>query len=452
MKKINNFILISLFSLLLCSCQHIPQVDKYAHVTFKNYDDSVLYYTKVDIGEKVEYKGENPFREPTESQVFTFDGWDYDLTKPIKNHIVINAVYDESVREYLVTFKNYDDSILEIKNVPYGTYATYTGKTPTKSSNDRHIEFEFSGWNNTLNNTKITKDTTFVAQYRTNEFVFATFTNYDNSFLSEEKVIKGKNAIYTGQEPLKTYTGTGKKIYRFSGWDKSIENLLIDTTFVAQFELLNIYTVTFKNYDGSVLQKQEVVHGEDAVYTGTTPHKPSTQSGDYTYSYSFSGWSSSLKNIQKDSIFTAQFKEDVKVTGATEIKQHLNTYGSGSYHNVETGNGSTLGYSGSYFYVGYSSYNDGMFSAIAINFSYGASYGYATFQIEDNGILMYSGNMTAYVSSHKYSSLSLNSISVCKYSTDSELEAVALLSILASKFAINNASDYLYEWGLSYIY
>lgn len=263
---------------------------------------------------------------------------------------------------------------------------------------------------------------------------------------------KGDDANYNGSKPLREYTGTEKKTYRFSGWDKNTENLLTDTTFIAQFDLLNVYTATFKNYDGTILETKDVIQGDDAVYTGSTPYKPGSRSGDYIYTYTFSGWSSSLKNIQSDKVFTAQFRQSVEVTGATAIREHLDTYGSGSYNNVETGDGSTLGYSGSYFYVGYSSYSDGLFSAVAVNFTYGASYGYATFEIEDNGVVMYRGNMTAYVSGHEYSSLSLNSISICRYTTDAQLEAVAALSILATKFAINNASDYLSSWALPYIY
>ena len=452
MKRFNKLIFIFLFSLLLCSCQHTPKVDTYAYVTFKNFDDSVLYHTKVEVGAKVEYKGDEPQKQPSQSQVFDFAGWDYDLNQPIMRHITINALYDESVREYIVTFKNYDDRVLQTKNVPFGTYATFSAKEPTKPSDDRHIEYEFTGWDKVLNKTKITSDTTFIAQYKTNEFVFATFKNFDDTFLSEEKVAKGDDANYNGSKPLKEYTGTEKKTYRFSGWDKNTENLLTDTTFIAQFDLLNLYTATFKNYDGTVLETKDVVQGDDAVYTGSTPYKPGSRSGDYIYSYIFSGWSSSLTNIQSDKVFTAQFRQNVEVTGATAIREHLDTYGSGSYNNVETGDGSTLGYSGSYFYVGYSSYSDGLFSAVAVNFTYGASYGYATFEIEDNGVVMYRGNMTAYVSGHRYSSLSLNSISICRYTTDAQLEAVAALSILVTKFAINGASDYLSSWGLPYIY
>lgn len=307
MKRFNKPIFIFLFSLLLCSCQHTPKLDTYAHVTFKNYDESVLYHTKVEVGEKVYYKGEHPQKHPTQSEVYTFTGWDYDLEQPITTHITIKALYEESVREYIVTFKNYDDKVLQTKNVPYGTYATYTAKEPTKPSNDRHFEYEFSGWDKSLTRTRIDKDTTFTAQYKTNEFVYATFKNYDDKFLSEEKVVKGEDAVYSGINPTKLYTGTEKKTYRFSGWDKNTENLLEDTTFIAQFDLLNIYTVTFKNYDGTILQTKDVVHGDSVKYTGSTPTRASSQSGNYKYTYTFSGWDRSLNNVTSSFTTTAKF-------------------------------------------------------------------------------------------------------------------------------------------------
>ncbi len=321
--------------------------------TFVDYDDSVLYHTKVPYGSMVTYEGPEPFREPSVDKVYTFQDWNQDIYYPLFDNTIFRATYSYEPRQYLVSFYNYDDSLLWTTNVAYGTYANYPYGNPTKPSNDEHIEYVFNGWDRKLNNTLITGDTSFKATFRTNYYVFATFNNYNGELLYREKVSKGGTAVYRGQTPTRTYDGQDK-VYRFSGWDSALSNLNEDKTFTAQFSLLNIYTVTFKNYNGNVLQEAKVVHGDDAVYTGPTPTKPSTTSGDYTYTYTFSGWSSSIKNIQSDKTVTAQFSSSsynhAYADLISEIKSDLRSQGavSGGMYTY-TFNIST---SGSYIYTG----------------------------------------------------------------------------------------------------
>ena len=65
------------------------------------------------------------------------------------------------------------------------------------------------------------------------------------------------------------------------------------------------YDVVFKNYDESVLYETSVKHGEDAVYEGSVPTKPT----DKDYQYAFDGWDKPLTNITEDTTFIAQFKK-----------------------------------------------------------------------------------------------------------------------------------------------
>lgn len=63
------------------------------------------------------------------------------------------------------------------------------------------------------------------------------------------------------------------------------------------------YTVTWQNYDGTVLQKQVVKEGATPNYTGAVPKKPQ----DTDYRYSFSGWSPSVSAVTSNITYTAQF-------------------------------------------------------------------------------------------------------------------------------------------------
>jgi hypothetical protein len=63
------------------------------------------------------------------------------------------------------------------------------------------------------------------------------------------------------------------------------------------------YTITFKNYDDSVLSTQTVNQGSTVVYSGPTPTRPST----FQYTYTFTGWDRTLTNITSSFTTKAEF-------------------------------------------------------------------------------------------------------------------------------------------------
>lgn len=64
----------------------------YYHVTFVNYDDSVLYEVDVLEGEEAVYQGETPTKEADDDFKYEFDGWDIDLTS-IVSDVTAKAQY-----------------------------------------------------------------------------------------------------------------------------------------------------------------------------------------------------------------------------------------------------------------------------------------------------------------------------------------------------------------------
>ena len=64
---------------------------------------------------------------------------------------------------YIVTFLNYDDSVLGTDRVKEGEEAHYRGTTPTKPEDDE-FKYEFEGWDKDLKS--ITSDMTTKAQYK----------------------------------------------------------------------------------------------------------------------------------------------------------------------------------------------------------------------------------------------------------------------------------------------
>ena len=153
------------------------------------------------------------------------------------------AVYTEELRMYTVTWKNWDGTVLETdEKVEYGTLPTYDGETPTKAADAQYI-YTFDHWVNR----------------ETDEVITST----------------------------STVTGDTK----------------LDPVFTKE---LRKYTVTWKNWDGTVLETDEKVeYGAMPEYNGETP----TKAEETRYTYSFGGWDKDVTAVSGDVTYTAQFEK-----------------------------------------------------------------------------------------------------------------------------------------------
>ena len=217
------------------------------------------------------------------------------------------------VTYYTVTFKNYDGTLLTTDIVAKGGTATYSGTTPNRPETSE-FSYEFNGWDKPLSD--ITSDCVRIAQFTSTAkpvttYFTVSFKNYDGTLLYDDYVEKGGTATYGGPNP--TRPETTEYTYSFSGWDKSLSNITSDCTRIAQYNktakpVTIIYTVSFKNYDGTLLDEVKVEKNGTATYGGPTPTRPDTAE----FSYSFNGWDKSLSNITSDCTRIAQFIETAK--------------------------------------------------------------------------------------------------------------------------------------------
>ena len=70
----------------------------YYHVTFVNYDDSVLYEVDVLEGTEAIYSGETPIKPEDDEFTYEFKGWDQDLTN-IQAEMTTKAEYTYVAKE-----------------------------------------------------------------------------------------------------------------------------------------------------------------------------------------------------------------------------------------------------------------------------------------------------------------------------------------------------------------
>lgn len=128
-----------------------------------------------------------------------------------------------------------------------------------------------------------------------------------------ENVIQGKNGVY---DTAPTKSSTAQYDYTFAGWSTSAnsttatsgatQNIQSDKVVYAAFtETIRSYTVTFYNGQTS-LGTSSVNYGSNAVYSGETPTKASTQQ----YEYYFLGWNTNPSATTADADALANVTSD----------------------------------------------------------------------------------------------------------------------------------------------
>ena len=75
----------------------IPE-ETYYHVTFLNYDETLLYEVDVLEGTEAIYQGETPIKPEDDEFTYEFNGWDKDLTN-IQAEMTTKAEYSYTAKE-----------------------------------------------------------------------------------------------------------------------------------------------------------------------------------------------------------------------------------------------------------------------------------------------------------------------------------------------------------------
>ena len=158
------------------------------------------------------------------------------------------------------------------------------------------------------------------------------FDSNDGTQITELQVKSGEK-LSRPENPVKEH-------YVFGGWYNGDAEWVFETDTVEKDMTLTakwtpeVYSVTFKNYDGTELAKENVSYGSLPQYSAT-PEKP----GNAQYSYAFARWvdengqTVDPANIDRNIILTAEFTETLnkyKVTfknGDEVLKEEQVEYG-----------------------------------------------------------------------------------------------------------------------------
>lgn len=192
------------------------------------------------------------------------------------------------------------------------------------------VGYHFVKWDDNNTDNPRTLDPTasahYIAIFAINQYT-VIFQNWDGTELQKETLNHGDAVSYKGATPTKT--ATAQYTYTFSGWSPNVEYTATgDATYIAQFDqTTNKYTITFKNWDGTVLQSSEWEYGQTPSYSGATPTKPS----DVEFSYTFNGWDKTISSVTGAETYIAQFSSSTNSYIITVNGDNGTTTGSGTY-------------------------------------------------------------------------------------------------------------------------
>ena len=271
-------------------------------ITWRNYDGTELSSESIDYGKMPYYSSDTPQKPDSDDYRYTFSGWDPEPV-PVTEDADYTAVYDEKKLEYTIIWRDYDGTELLRERVSQGDMPEYPNGIPSRPGTDE-IHYVFTGWEPEL--TPVTGDAEYTATYeeRKPEYTI-TWKDFDGTVLLTEVVAYGETPSYKYDTPQKP--GTDEVYYTFAGWNPSPIPATEDAEYIATYDQhIRKYTITWKNYDGTVLLTEQVAYGETPDYTHGTPQKPGTNEVYYT----FTGWEPQPVPVTGDAEYTATYSEN----------------------------------------------------------------------------------------------------------------------------------------------
>ena len=256
---------------------------------------------------------------------------------------------------YTVTWKNWDGTVLDTDSVLEDDMPEYTGTTPTRPKDDEYT-YVFNGWSPDI--VAATGNVEYTATYTALPNLPASVTTGgDAEWFVDTDGSWRSGTIMNSQETWIETTVTGPCLVTFSwkasseggGYDMlalavdgeekdSIGGVMSDWVeyslpipesgahtvrwkyfkdssawegedcgwvkdFTETPKTFTSYTVTWKNWDGTVLGEDSVVEGFMPQYRGETPARAT----DEDYYYTFAGWTPVVASVTGDTIYTATY-------------------------------------------------------------------------------------------------------------------------------------------------
>ena len=171
-------------------------------IIFMNYNGAELQRSQEDYGTTPQYTGETPAKQESTQYAYIFSGWTPEIT-PVAGDATYTAVFDRVLRQYTITFRNYDGSELQSSLVNYGAVPEYTGTIPTREDDEQYT-YAFAGWTPAV--MQVTGDATYTARYTYTQKSHEGLDDIESSSSATKILLNGQIYILRSSH-LYTLTG-----------------------------------------------------------------------------------------------------------------------------------------------------------------------------------------------------------------------------------------------------
>ncbi len=227
------------------------------------------YTLEVNKGEKLDLsKLYLPKRDSTNTKVYTFDGWDVDVSQTVSENLTVKASWKEETRMYTITF-DANGGVYTHLSTPTTTVSSdyeYDASisvpaTPTRAA-DNSYTYTFMGYDATVNS-KATQSITYKAQWEQTPILYTVTFNANggsidvgsgetkDSYQNDGLKYGDKIELPTGYSMVAPES-TAAQVFEFDGWydaasgGNKIANVSGNTTVYAHWTAKDrLYDITF---------------------------------------------------------------------------------------------------------------------------------------------------------------------------------------------------------------
>lgn len=134
-------------------------------------------------------------------------------------------------------------------------------------------------------------------------FIVEANSEHTVTFKNWDGSVLQEETLTFGSVPEYTGATPTREGWRFTGWTPEIGAISGDTVYTALFEELPKYTITFKNDDETVISSEQYYQGATVV----EPATPTKATVEGEYSYAFAGWDYPVTTVGCDATYRATY-------------------------------------------------------------------------------------------------------------------------------------------------
>ena len=326
-------------------------------VTWMTWDGLYVIETdeNVGYGSQPYYNGPPQTKEETVQHTYTFLGWsehvDSEDGVPIEDlpavtgDVTYYASFKSTVKLCTIRFLDWDDTVLwegryAMETVP----AVITPPDPVREPSGGKY-YEFAAWSPAP--ATVREDADYRATYNESDVLryCITFMDWNANIVSKEWYLAGTSYsdVIVPADPVRE--PTTQFSYTFAGWVPTVPEtgqVTESVTYRAVYDYtVNKYTVSFYNWDGTLLHSKDYDFGtpaEDIVMP------EAAREMDSQYVYTFSCWSPEVTDVDTDAAYMATYDAELRtftVTWANYDGQVLETDQNVQYGSIPSYDGAT---------------------------------------------------------------------------------------------------------------